>query len=189
MNDYADKIKANSEPGSLSDKFEDEIRYSYHDLSDNLPLPPSNTFSRIMDTINIEEEKQKNRIKQSIFAMVLAFINDRIITRKVGWAMAGAQFAIIIFLSITPQVPDRSTFKTLSINSVSDKSIEINIIFKENAMQKDIRQLLNNSDAIIVNGPTENGLYILKVEQGHDLEIRLQTIKSSKIVKFADTRY
>lgn len=189
MDDYRDKIKTNHDAGNLSDKFEDEIRYSYHDLSEKLPLPPSNAFSRIMNTINAEEKKQKNRVNQSMFSIIVEFINDRIITKKVGWAVAGAQFAVLLFLFISPQVSDINTFKTLSINPLPGKTIEINIVFKENAMQKDIRQLLNNSDAIIVNGPAENGLYILKVKQGHDFEMRLQAIKNSKIVKFAGARY
>lgn len=184
-----DNHTENNGADNLRDKYEDEIRQSYYDLSDKLPLPPSNAFSRIMDNINAEEKRQKSIIHESIFSRIFEFINDTIITQKVGWAVAGVQFAVIMFLFLSPLVSDMNDFQTLSINPVPGNSVEINIVFKEDAMQRDIRQLLNNSGAIIVNGPTENGLYILKVAQGHDLAIRLQTIENSKIVKFAGARY
>ena len=189
MDNHTDKIKADHDAMNMSDKFEDEIRYSYHDLSDKMPQPPSNAFSRIMDNINADEKRQKNSITQSVFFRVFEFINNRIFTQKIGWAAAGVQFAVIMFLFFSPPASDMNNFQTLSINTAPGKSIEINIVFKENAMQKDIKQLLNSSGAIIVNGPTENGLYILKVKQGHDLALRLQAIENSKIVKFAGARY
>ena len=142
-----------------------------------------------MNTIHAEEKRQKSSVNQSIFSRIFEFINDHIATQKVGWAVAGGQCAVIMFLVFSPPVSDMNTFKTLSINTAPGNSIEVNIVFKENAMQKDIKQLLNNSDAIIVNGPTDNGLYILKIQQGHDLATRLQTIENSKIVKFVSKRY
>ena len=80
-------------------------------------------------------------------------------------------------------------FQTLSINTESSVGVKINIVFKEDAMLKDIRQLLNNSEAVIINGPTENGLYILQVRKGHDIATRLNAIESSQIVKFVGKRY
>ncbi len=189
MENNTDKRKHTHESIDLSDKFEDEIRGSYNDLSDKLPLPPSNAFSRIMDKIETQEQQQKSSVSQPMFSKIFEFINDQIFTQKMGWAVAGVQFAVIMFLFFSPSVSDVNNFQTLSVNTASGKSIEVNIVFKENAMQKDINQLLNNSYATIVAGPTENGLYVLKVKQGHDLAIRLQTIENSKIVKFAGTRY
>lgn len=189
MDNNTDKIKTNHEAANPSDKFEDEIRYSYNDLSDKLPLPPSNAFSRIMDKIETQEKRQRSSVRQPVFSKIFEFINNQIITPKVGWAVAGVQFAVIMFLFFSPPATDINNFQTLSIHTQPGKTVEINIVFKEDAMQKDIRQLLHNSYATIVNGPTENGLYVLKVKQGYDLAIRLQAIENSKIVKFAGARY
>ena len=189
MDDYTDKNIGNHGMDDFRDKFEDEIRQSYQGLSEELPLPPSNTFSRIMGKVHAEEQKQQDSHYQPILSRIFEFINNKIMQPKIGWAVAGVQFAVIMFFFFSPPASEMNSFQTLSVNTLPGKSIEINIVFKENAMQRDIRQLLNHSDAIIINGPTENGLYILKVSQGHDLAIRLQTIKNSKIVKFAGTRY
>ncbi|MCK5310589.1 MAG: hypothetical protein KAJ62_00670 [Desulfobacteraceae bacterium] len=189
MNNQLDDNMANHTTDKFNDKFENEIRQSYLGLSEKMPLPPSNTFSRIMDKINTEEKKQKESMKQSLSSMIFEFIHDTIMTPKIGWAVAGVQFAVIIFLFLSPPPSDMNNFQTLSIDAPAGQSVEINIVFKEDAMQKDIRQLLNDSGAIIINGPTESGLYILKVEQGHDFAIRLQAIGDSKIVKFVSKRY
>jgi hypothetical protein len=189
MDNNSDKMKREAGEDNLSDKFEDDIKYSYKDLSDKLPLPPSNAFSRIMDKINIEEKREKSGISQSIFTRIFRFINDQVMTQKIGWALAGVQCAIIIFLVFSPSISNINSFKTLSVNTVPDKSVEINIVFKGNAMQKDIKELLNNSDAIIVDGPTDFGLYVLKVKQGDDLAVRLETLENSQIVKFVSKKY
>jgi len=189
MDNYSDKMKRDHEPDNFSDKFEDDIRHSYKDLADKLPRPPSNAFSRIMDKINMEEKRQKSSIAEPIFTRVFQFINDQILTQKIGWALAGVQCAIIIFLVFSSPISNMNSFKTLSVNTVTDKSVEINIVFKGNAMQKDIKQLLNNSNAIIVDGPTEYGLYVLKVKKGDDLAMRLETLENSKIVKFVSKKY
>lgn len=189
MNNQLDDNMSNHETDTFKDNFEDEIRQSYHDLSEKLPLPPSNSFSRIMDTIKKEEKKERSNIKQSLLSKIVQFFQETIITPKAGWALAGVQLAVIMFLVFSPVSSDINNFKTLSINTAADKGMEINIVFMETALQKDIRQLLINSGAVIINGPTEGGLYILKVKQGHDLAIRLQTIENSKIVKFVSKRY
>ena len=186
MNNQLDDNMSNHETDTFKDNFEDEIRQSYHDLSEKLPLPPSNSFSRIMDTIKKEE---RSNIKQPLLSRIIQFFQETIITPKAGWALAGVQLAVLVFLVFSPGSSDINNFKTLSINTTADKGMEINIVFKETALQKDIRQLLINSGAVIINGPTEGGLYILKVKQGHDLAIRLQTIENSKIVKFVSKRY
>jgi hypothetical protein len=174
---------------NFNDKFEDEIKQSYLDLSDKMPLPPSNAFARIMDSINADEKKQKENIQQSLFEKITEFLHGIVVAPKVGWAVAGVQFAVIMFLILSPPASDMGDFQTLSINTASDKGVEVNIVFQDNALQKDISQLMINSGAIIVNGPNESGLYVLKVKHGHDLEIRLETIGNSKIVKFMNKRY
>lgn len=189
MENYTDNNIKDNGMDDLRDKFEDEIRHSYHDLSEKLPKPPSNAFSRIMDNIKAEEKQQQDSHYQSILSRIFEFINIKIMRPKIGWAVAGVQFAVIMFFFFSPPASEMNNFQTLSVNTIAGKSVEINIVFKESAMQKEIRQLLNHSDAIIINGPTENGLYIIKVSQGHDLAIRLQTIRNSKIVKFAGARY
>jgi len=170
------------------DKFEDEIRQSYLDLSDNMPLPPTNAFLRIMDNVDTYEKNQDELVKQSLFSRVFQFIRDTVQMPKLGWAMAGAQFAVIIFIIFSQPSSNINNFQTLSINNVPDNGMEINIVFKENALQSDIRALLNNSDAVIINGPNENGLYILKIKQSKDFSIRLKAIGDSKIVKFVSKR-
>ncbi len=193
MDNSIDKTEENQEMDNLASAFEAEIKQSYKDLSDKLPLPPTNAFSRVMDTIKAEERKEERKERysanQSISIRFFQSMRDWLAVPKLGWAVAGVQFAVILFLFLSPLVSDRTTFQTLSIDTAPGISVEINIVFKENAVQRDIRQLLNNTEAVIINGPTESGLYILKVKQGHDLSIRLQAIGNSKIVKFVSKRY
>gem|GEM_PF-3950278 len=178
----------------MDNGFEKDLKNSYRELVDTSILPPSNAFSRIMETIKQEEKAQHHRTGESIFSKLFEFIRDIINIQKMGWAVAGVQFAVIIFLVLPPSVLNVDTFHTLStnkisINKISGKAMEVNIVFKENALQKEIWQLLNKSDAVIINGPTETGLYVLHIKQGDDLDARLQAIKDSKIVKFLDKRY
>lgn len=187
MDNQLEDNTSNYNADDFKDKFEDEIRQSYLDLSDKMPLPPSNSFSRIMDTIKAEEKK--NSISQSLFSKLFEFIRNTLMAPKIGWALAGVQLGVIMFLFFSPPSSDMNTFQTLSINAPSGESVEINIVFKEDAMQKDISQLLINSGAMIINGPTESGLYILKIREGHDFAIRLQAIGDSSIVKFVSKKY
>ncbi len=189
MNNQLNDDINNSDIDTFNDVFEDEIRQSYHELSENLPLPPSNSFSRIMDQIHIEENKQNKESRKFLLSRIIEFFRGNIIVPKLGWALAGAQFAVILFLFFTTNGPNINSFNTLSINTATDKSIEINIIFKDNALQKEIRELLTGSGATIINGPTETGLYILKIKQEHDIATQLKNFKNSKIVKFVSKRY
>ncbi|MFO7754321.1 MAG: hypothetical protein R6V41_14520 [Desulfobacteraceae bacterium] len=173
----------------IKDNFENRIEQSYQKMSENIPQPPPDAFSRIMETIGEQQEKQVEEPQPSMLSRVMTAVRNIRPVPALGWSVAVVQFAVILFLIFQPQTNGTNGLKTLSIDGSADRSIVLNVVFEENAVQKDINRLLNRVEGVIVGGPGNNGVYLLKLRKGEDFVKRLNTIENSGVVKFAGEKY
>lgn len=141
-----------------------------------LPEPPAYIYERISGRI---------RKEKSFFQKVKSLIGAFYGSRAISWGLVGAQAVLILFLLFRPVSP---TYRTLSMTP-SHQGVYINVIFKDDTREKDMRALLNRVGATIVEGPTEEGLYVIKLGREGHLKEAIAVLKESGSVKFVARAY
>jgi len=168
----------------------EEIAALYPDIEEEIPFPSSDrVFSRIMDNIDAQEKKAPSPDGPGVLFEKLAdFIRTTFFSPRVAWAVAAVQLLLLVTLVGT--MPDRQEFETLSSGGATTETVlKINIVFEEDAMEKDIRALLNHLDAGIVAGPMANGLYVIEITQSPSPDDVLKALMDSKFVRLAEPKY
>ena len=141
-----------------------------------LPEPPAYIYERINERI---------RKEKSFFQKLKSLIGQLYGSRAVSWGLVGAQAVLILFLLFRPVSP---TYRTLS-TTPSHQGVYVNVIFKDDTLEKDMRVLLNRVRATIVEGPTEEGLYVIKLGSEANLQEAIDVLKKSGSVKFVARAY
>lgn len=165
------------------------IKQSYSHLPKTLPSPSSDVFSRIMENIeHIENRQEKRAPGESIFNTISEYIKNFLAAPKFAWSVAAVQMAVILFF-VFP-FHGEIKFQTLSTNEVElQTGVQINVVFHDMAVEKQIRDLLNDLNANIISGPSKTGLYIIKINDTGNKNLVLNTLKTSALIKFAQARY
>lgn len=154
----------------------------YERISQKLPQPSKNTYSRI--TAKIAEDMKKSR--------PVSFFRRFMPSSSISLGLIAAQLMIIIVLGAYA-ASQRSEFRTLSAPSkaqvTATEAIRVNVVFNNNASVKDINELLRRYNANIVEGPKSSGLYVLGVEPQGGINAVLSSLKKSGIVVMAEKAY
>ena len=142
-----------------------------------------------MDNIDAQEKKAASPDGPGVlFEKLAEFIRTTFFSPRVAWAVAAVQLLLLVTLVGT--MPDRQEFETLSSGGATTETVlKINIVFEEDAMEKDIRALLNHLDAGIVAGPMANGLYVIEIAQSPSPDDVLKALMDSKFVRLAEPKY
>lgn len=168
----------------------EEIAALYPGIEEEIPFPSSDrVFSRIMDNIDAHEKKAASPDGPWVLFEKLAdFIRTTFFSPRVAWAVAAVQLVLLVTLVGT--MPDRQEFETLSSGGAATETVlKINIVFEEDAMERDIRALLNQLDAGIVAGPMANGLYVIEITEAPSPDEVLKALLDSKLVRLAEPKY
>jgi len=159
-----------------------EIRDLYKDLEDEIPQPSDTIYKRIMD--NIRPETKTSVIKKKVYLEVLKALFS---SPRVSWAVVAVQVIIILFLLI--RLPEGDKLKTLTSEYIMQgEGVKINIVFDEDAKEKEIREILNRTGATVIGGPSEEGLYIIQIKD-QDIETKLTVLRNTRIVRFVERSY
>jgi hypothetical protein len=67
--------------------------------------------------------------------------------------------------------------------------VKINVVFKEDASEAKIRNLLSQIGGKISDGPSLSGLYVIGIPSDKNLEEIITTLKKSKIIEMAEKAY
>lgn len=107
----------------------------------------------------------------------------------VPWLLVAAQTAVLVFLLVPVQ--ENTRYATLSTGNVAEHTEKtgINVVFRENAPEADIRALLHAIQGSISDGPSREGRYVISIGSQNDLDQAVRTLKQSKIVVFAEPLY
>jgi anti-sigma factor RsiW len=169
----------------------EEIAALYPDIEEEIPFPSSDrVFSRIMDNIDAQEKKAAiSDAPGMVFEKLADFIRTTFFSPRVAWAVAAVQLVLLVTLVGT--MPDEQEFKTLSSGQTTTATSErFNVVFREDAMEKDIRALLKKIDAGIVAGPLANGLYVIEARSSERPEEGVvNVLLNSKLVRLAEPNY
>lgn len=172
-----------------------EINAVYNDLEADVPFPdPNAMFNRILDKIDREEAgaRQKAPVRKVVIPglreKLIDFFQTTFMSPRVAWSVAAVQ--IVLLAALLVALPGRSTFQTLtSPGNGANARQELNVIFNEDATEKDIRELMIQNGVTIVGGPSDNGLYIVAISSGQSVDAISLALRNSGIVSFVEQRY
>lgn len=165
-------------------------------LFDLLEEVDDHYFEQLFKEIQHASKVQKNTEEVDIEATnenrIIEFFKGLYATPQAGWGMSAILFGLLIVSSVisfqsTP-LPDQ---RVLTIaNPISSNYKSVNIVFADNATQKEIRNLLISFKAQIANGPTATGMYTLYVfgttAQVHS---KIRKLKKSKLILLAEPAF
>jgi hypothetical protein len=116
------------------------------------------------------------------------FIADFFSSARLAWGVVIAQFALLITLWLTSTGNGITAIGTDG-SPITDIAT-INIVFADNATQKEIRELLASVDAQIANGPTSIGLYTIYIKGNEeDAKTVIGKLKKSTLILLAEPSF
>jgi hypothetical protein len=177
------------EPG-LNQELKDyeAIRRGYCLLEDHVPAPPSGLYNRIRERIMTEGAPAFSAERTERGTGLLDFFRGLFAAPRLAWAVAGVQ--LIIIVALLTVYPRTGKYETLSGGSpAAVAGTRINVIFKTDSREREIRELLGRVGGTIVNGPSAEGLYTVTVRDAHNMEGVLEQLKNSGVVRFAEKAY
>ena len=101
------------------------------------------------------------------------------------WALA-AQLLLIVGLVVSLTTPDMkaATYRVLGANSAMNGNMIV--VFKPETSEQELRRILNNADARIVDGPTVTDAYLLHVKDDN-LDGTLHSLRAERAVALAES--
>ncbi|RPI74358.1 MAG: hypothetical protein EHM45_19200 [Desulfobacteraceae bacterium] len=162
-----------------------EIRAAYQETIREMPEPAENLYGRIVQNIRKQENKAPRPYRIRVRS-VLDFLQEAFASPKLAWTTA-AVFLLISVAVVLKPAPE-GTIVTLGQFDPEPYKVKLNIVFKDGASEKEIRKLLIGTGTRFIDGPDENGLYVLTVQSVDQKEKALAELEKSGIVRFVDFR-
>jgi anti-sigma-K factor RskA len=188
--DRADFESRLQEDHGLLDECNDfqEFQNLYRRLDPAEPSPSEAIFNRISREVATQQKVERKASVQAspLAESIRSFWQQIRQSIAVPWMLAAAQ-AVVIVLLVIP-APEQNTFSTLSATKMVENAekIGINVVFRPEAPESDIRSLLHTIQGSISNGPSREGHYVVSVGSRNDLDQAVRILKQSVIVLFAE---
>ena len=164
-----------------------EIHAAYQEEHRQQPAPSEAVFQRVRQRIAHAEAEPRLPPAPSWRKRIQSVVGRLWANRQVAWGLALAQAAVILLLLA---MPSQQRLVTLSGSDPSiEKGLRINLVFQASATEQQIRTLLNAHSAVIVYGPTEEGLYIVACPVTDTVEELLNDLRSQPIVLLAERHH
>jgi anti-sigma factor RsiW len=191
---FAQGLKDHPELAAEVAAFE-AIQASYHDLEEETPFPQQDIlFSRIMDKIDreaasaVQTRAPAREARPGWREKLTDFFFTTFKSPRVAWSVAAVQVALLAALLVG--MPQRSTFQTLTApDHLPDGQMTLNVVFDENAREKDIRTLMIETGTTIVDGPSADGRYVIAIGGNRSSEGVADRLLQSGIVSFVGQHY
>ncbi len=145
------------------------------------PLPTSSAHESTSHHEEHEDEEHTSFFSKE-------HLSDFFTSARLAWGVVIAQFALLITLWLSSTGNGITAIGTdgTPINDIAT----INVVFADNATQKEIRELLASVDAQIANGPTSIGLYTIYIKGNEtDAKYVIDKLKKSTLILLAEPSF
>ncbi len=163
----------------------EEIYGAFKLADDTMPQPSDDLYRRIKGRIRKERE-------DAVFKRLKLWFAALNPSPAFSLAVIAVQLVIIVAAGIYITNQNKK-LTTLSESGIREETkgdiIKINVVFRGDASEEDIRKALLSLDARIIDGPHASGLYIIAIKQGDKTEDVLKRLRESGIVILAERRY
>jgi hypothetical protein len=165
-----------------------DIQSVYHRMEKDVNPTSDLLFDRILKNIQADAqptlEKNKNRVFHTLFQSFAEWFHSP----KVAWVVAAVQLVLIAAILIAG--PMKQEYRTLSSGQdVSESGVQINIVFKKEAKESDIRATLQKIKANIIQGPSAQGRYTIQIRDKKNMKRVLEILRKTDIIRFAEKAY
>ena len=162
-----------------------DIQESYAAIEDYPALNSDALFNRIQNGIRKESQQAGEHRREGVIALLSRLFKNVYHRPALSWSIAGLQFAALLVLFFV--IPRQTLFNTYSSTSPPAKGrVRINVVFAQEAREVEIRALLQELGASIIDGPSPEGLYVLEIQKTGDMNEVLEKLKQSPIVRLAE---
>lgn len=162
-----------------------EIKSVYDEMKNEIPQPSDRIFRSVMNRIKVDERVVSISGSWEIIERLRRFFGGIFISPRISWGVVAVQLAVILMLVIS--FPKDNRYTTLTSGPIQQEDrVRINVVFNEESTEKEIRKILNGAEAMIVNGPTQEGLYTLEVSKDRDIDQLLKDLNKKKTVIFIE---
>jgi hypothetical protein len=152
-----------------------QIHHAYDLIAKELPVPSNDSYS------TIRKRSRKSECGR--------FFERLMHHKKVASAVIAAQLLIMIAMGFYI-AHLKGGYKTLSTTSITEgKSMRINVVFKKETSEAEIRDLLRRIYGRIIDGPYASGLYVIEIPHNKEAEHTLSMMKRNKIIEIAEKAY
>ncbi|MGD8386319.1 MAG: hypothetical protein PVG49_04225 [Desulfobacteraceae bacterium] len=157
------------------------IQGGYKDLEQDLPLPSARVLERVRE--NIQKDRMSKK-KNPLLHGLLGYLGSLFSTPKMAWSVAAVQ--LVLLLLLVSGAFQETEYRTLSSDpSTAESGFQIHVVFKGEAMEQDLRSLLQRTGLQIKDGPDDRGLYVLEGMDHENAQETLEILQGSGIVRFA----
>jgi anti-sigma factor RsiW len=129
--------------------------------------------------------EQRLEAERTVLVRPEAFWRKRI---PVGWAVASPLAAAatvgLFFVNVTPSAPVTQEYRALGAPTAV-QAANVVVMFEDSTRVKDMRAALAAADARLVDGPTETGAYLLRVD-GAKREQALKSLRDNDAIALAE---
>lgn len=162
-----------------------EIKSVYDEMKNEIPQPSDRIFRSVMNRIKVDERVVSISGSWEIIERLRRFFGGIFISPRISWGVVAVQLAVILMLVIS--FPKDNRYTTLTSGPIQQEDrVRINVVFNEESTEKEIRKILNGAEAMIVNGPTQEGLYTIEVSKDRDIDQLLKDLNKKKTVIFIE---
>jgi anti-sigma-K factor RskA len=188
--DRADFESRLQEDRELLDECNDFQKFQnlYRQIDPAEPAPSDAIFNQISRAVSTQQKVERKAPAQvsPLVESIRGFWQQIRQSIAVPWMLAAAQ-AVVIVLLVIP-APEQNTFSTLSATkaAANAEKIGINVVFRPDAPESDIRSLLHAIQGSFSNGPSKEGHYVVSIGSRNDLDQAVRTLKQSAFVLFAE---
>lgn len=151
--------------------------------------PGEQNLNRILDRIASEQGQARPAEAVGWSERFASWIDWTFVPKPARWALVAQSLAIVALLAFfsLPRTPESPRFETLTAQASEglDRP-DVQIVFREDTLESDLRNLLQSVDAEIVSGPSKRGVYKLALASSASLATALQVLRADPHVRFAD---
>ena len=165
-----------------------EIHEIYADCKRRAPRPSERIFRRVEVAVQAHEQAPAPRPAAELLRRLHGTLAELFATPRLSWALVAVQLVIIVVLVAgRGQTP---VFQTLTSSPrVVHQTPALQVVFRADATERQIRTALLAIGAAIVDGPTAEGLYTLRLAGRANFEPALKKLRQNAIVRFAEKAY
>jgi len=158
------------------------------------PEPSPDLFARIEENIQEREGTGMKPTESGWYRLQKWLANWRniLFRPQVGWGLAAVQAVVLcIFLAFSPGNQPYQTLSSPDQVQEQRSSIELYVMFHDQATVAEMEYLLNKFQGRIKDGPAENGVYLIAFADNtvNQPDFLLKKLQQSKIITFAEQVY
>ena len=169
-----------------------EVRELYQEAIPASTKVSEPIFTRVINSIEAGGKNESSRFEEISYRPSLATRLSEFVTGigksiTIPWTLALVQAAVIVLLVVARTPENRfNTLGTSPLVPADSERIIVNVVFSDSVTEAQIRGLLLKIDGTIIDGPSVQGRYRIRIEEEQASNQTLAELQQSELIRFAE---